>query len=99
MRGSIVKAYVVLASEAQANQHKVRELQDFVKQEIAPYKYPREIEFVTELPRTHNGKLRRTQLLSVVSGQAVPRQRRLPCSDNDLHDEALNRGFGEGPVT
>lgn len=62
-RGSIVKAYVVLAPGAPADQHKVRELQDFVKQEIAPYKYPRAIEFVTELPRTHNGKLQRAQLL------------------------------------
>ncbi|WP_263399589.1 AMP-binding enzyme [Saccharopolyspora pogona] len=38
---------------------KIAELQDFVKQRIAPYKYPRAIEFLEALPRTSNGKLRR----------------------------------------
>ena len=40
----------------------VRELQDFVKREIAPYKYPRAIEFVEQLPRTETGKLQRYKL-------------------------------------
>ena len=56
-RGHIVKAYVVSAGEVTAE-----ELQDFVKAEIAPYKYPREIEFVAELPKTATGKLQRFRL-------------------------------------
>jgi 2-aminobenzoate-CoA ligase len=58
-RGTIVKAYVVLAGGAVLP---VRELQDFVKAEIAPYKYPRQIDFVAELPRTLTGKLQRYRL-------------------------------------
>jgi 2-aminobenzoate-CoA ligase len=61
-RGAIVKAYVVLASGVPTTEQTAHELQDFVKQQIAPYKYPRSIEFVTELPHTHNGKLRRSEL-------------------------------------
>jgi len=56
-RGHIVKAYVVSAGEVSA-----LELQDFVKAEIAPYKYPRAVEFVTELPKTATGKLQRFRL-------------------------------------
>ena len=56
-RGMIVKAYVVSAGPVTA-----AELQDFVKAEIAPYKYPRAVEFVTELPRTATGKLQRFRL-------------------------------------
>ena len=61
-RGALVKAYVVLASPAGEVAGKARELQDFVKAEIAPYKYPRAIEFVEELPRTATGKLQRFRL-------------------------------------
>jgi 2-aminobenzoate-CoA ligase len=63
-RGHIVKAFVVLRDPAEASEDLVRELQDFVKQEIAPYKYPRAIEFVPELPRTETGKLQRYKLRS-----------------------------------
>jgi 2-aminobenzoate-CoA ligase len=56
-RGHLVKAYVVSAGEVSAV-----ELQDFVKAEIAPYKYPRAVEFVTELPKTATGKLQRFRL-------------------------------------
>ena len=64
-RGHIVKAFVVLREpNARQAEDLVRELQDFVKQEIAPYKYPRAIEFVTELPRTETGKLQRYRLRS-----------------------------------
>jgi 2-aminobenzoate-CoA ligase len=59
-RGHIVKAYVVLGADAGAVS--VTELQDFVKAEIAPYKYPRAVEFVTELPKTATGKLQRFRL-------------------------------------
>jgi 2-aminobenzoate-CoA ligase len=64
-RGHIVKAYVVSAGAVTAG-----ELQDFVKAEIAPYKYPREIEFVTELPKTATGKLQRFRLRAPSSESA-----------------------------
>ncbi len=61
-RGHIVKAFVVLRDGSEAGPQMVRELQDFVKREIAPYKYPRAIEFVEQLPRTETGKLQRYKL-------------------------------------
>ncbi len=61
-RGAIVKAYVVLRPGAAADPATAAALQDFVKQTIAPYKYPRAVEFVTELPRNSSGKLRRAEL-------------------------------------
>jgi 2-aminobenzoate-CoA ligase len=61
-RGEIVKAFVVLTEEQAASDQMRRELQDYVKSRIAPYKYPRAIEFVTELPRTSTGKLQRSRL-------------------------------------
>jgi 2-aminobenzoate-CoA ligase len=62
IRGRIVKAYVVLRPGFPAGPERVKELQDFVKAEIAPYKYPRAIEFVDSLPRTETGKLQRFRL-------------------------------------
>jgi 2-aminobenzoate-CoA ligase len=66
-RGTIVKAFVVLrrAQDEGADEALVTELQDFVKARIAPYKYPRAIEFVAELPRTQTGKLQRFKLRTV----------------------------------
>jgi 2-aminobenzoate-CoA ligase len=63
-RGEIVKAFVVVKKDAGAMDHETlrRELQDYVKAQIAPYKYPRAIEFVSELPRTSTGKLQRSRL-------------------------------------
>jgi 2-aminobenzoate-CoA ligase len=61
-RGHIVKAFVVLHEHAQANPPTVKSLQDHVKNEIAPYKYPRAIEFVETLPHTDTGKLQRFRL-------------------------------------
>ena len=61
-RGTIVKAFVVLRETADAGNELVAELQDFVKQRIAPYKYPRAIEFVAALPRTETGKVQRFRL-------------------------------------
>jgi 2-aminobenzoate-CoA ligase len=60
-RGQIVKAFVVLKPGASAT---TQGLQDHVKQTIAPYKYPRAVEFVAELPKTHTGKLQRFKLRS-----------------------------------
>ncbi len=61
-RGHVVKAFVVLNKSVASSEELVKELQDFVKREIAPYKYPRRIEFVDALPRTATGKLQRYQL-------------------------------------
>ena len=61
-RGQIVKAFVVLREGHPADAVMTRALQDFVKQTIAPYKYPRAIEFRTALPRTETGKLQRFRL-------------------------------------
>ena len=58
-RGVIVKAYVVLNEGFTPDAALIATLQDYVKQEAAPYKYPREIEFVEQLPRTETGKLQR----------------------------------------
>jgi 2-aminobenzoate-CoA ligase len=64
-RGMIVKAYVVLASSATACEELTSELQDHVKQAIAPYKYPRAIEYVAQLPKTETGKLKRFALRQI----------------------------------
>jgi 2-aminobenzoate-CoA ligase len=61
-RGMVVKAFVVLRPGHTGDAAMVAALQDFVKQTIAPYKYPREIEFRTSLPRTETGKLQRFRL-------------------------------------
>ncbi len=62
LRGEIVKAYVILAPGYTASERLAEELQEHVKTVTAPYKYPREIEFVTELPKTISGKIRRVEL-------------------------------------
>jgi acetyl-CoA synthetase len=62
LRGTVVRAVVVLAPQAAPTPETVRMLQDHVKATTAPYKYPRRIDFVDELPRTPSGKLRRAQL-------------------------------------
>ena len=61
-RGEIVKAFVILAPGHTGSDALVRELQEHVKRVTAPYKYPREIEFVAELPKTVSGKIRRVEL-------------------------------------
>jgi 2-aminobenzoate-CoA ligase len=61
-RGTIVKAFVVLRDMRHADPATVKELQDHVKATIAPYKYPRAVEFVEALPRTETGKVQRFKL-------------------------------------
>jgi len=61
-RGMIVQAFVVLREGASASQDKAAELQEFAKRSIAPYKYPRVVEFVAELPKTISGKTQRYRL-------------------------------------
>jgi 2-aminobenzoate-CoA ligase len=62
IRGQIVKAFVVLADGLEAGPERVAELQELVKAKIAPYKYPRAIQFLPSLPRTNTGKLQRFKL-------------------------------------
>ncbi|MEJ5127802.1 benzoate-CoA ligase family protein [Comamonas sp. MYb21] len=63
-RGQIVKAFVVLRPGFAADADMVKTLQDFVKSTVAPYKYPRALDFVAQLPRTATGKLQRFRLHS-----------------------------------
>ena len=62
MRGEVVKATVVLAKGFEPSEELKKELQNHVKSVTAPYKYPRVIEFVTELPKTTSGKIKRTAI-------------------------------------
>ena len=63
IRGNVVKAYVVLKDEIDPNsQDLIKELQSHVKEMTAPYKYPRKIEFIDELPKTTSGKIKRVDL-------------------------------------
>ncbi|MFB6069727.1 MAG: acyl-CoA synthetase [Halanaeroarchaeum sp.] len=61
-RGTVVKAYVVLVDGYDPSETLAEEIQAFMKSETAPYKYPRRIEFVDELPKTSSGKIRRIEL-------------------------------------
>lgn len=62
MRGQIVKAFVVLANSYEASNDLTESFQDYVKEHIAPYKYPREIEYIESLPKTETGKVKRGEL-------------------------------------
>jgi 2-aminobenzoate-CoA ligase len=78
-RGQLVKAYVVLRDGHVPGDELRKELQDFVKAAIAPYKYPRALEFVEQLPRTQTGKLQRFRLRDREGGeQNAARQEPLP---------------------
>jgi 2-aminobenzoate-CoA ligase len=69
-RGQIVKAYVLLRSGFTGDAATTKVLQDYVKATIAPYKYPRAVEYVTVLPRTQTGKLQRFELRRMASDAA-----------------------------
>ena len=62
LRGNVVKATIVLRPGFAASEELKKELQNHVKKETAPYKYPRVVEFVDELPKTVNGKIRRVEI-------------------------------------
>ena len=66
-RGQLVKAFIVLKTGQAGDAALTKTLQDFVRAEIAPYKYPRLIEYVTVLPRTDTGKLQRFRLRETVT--------------------------------
>jgi 2-aminobenzoate-CoA ligase len=70
-RGQIVSAYVVLRNGVAGSSATATELQEFVKQQIAPYKYPRAITFLPALPRTATGKLQRFRLREDAPGQTA----------------------------
>jgi 2-aminobenzoate-CoA ligase len=74
-RGQCVKAFVVPQVGTQSGAALVKELQEFVKRSIAPYKYPRAVEFVESLPRTESGKLQRFSLRKNVIREAGPPKR------------------------
>jgi 2-aminobenzoate-CoA ligase len=71
-RGMVVKAYVVLRPEQAADAAMAQALQEHVKREIAPYKYPRAVEFVAELPKTQTGKLQRFVLRRMAERPTTP---------------------------
>jgi len=72
-RGQIVKAYVVLRAGQSGDAAMTRTLQDHVKATIAPYKYPRAIDYVAALPKTQTGKLQRFELRRQAAEQAAQR--------------------------
>jgi 2-aminobenzoate-CoA ligase len=61
-RGHIVKAFIVLRKGENGSDDLSRAIQDFVREAIAPYKYPRAVEFIDELPKTQTGKVNRAML-------------------------------------
>jgi 2-aminobenzoate-CoA ligase len=61
-RGQIAKAFIVLRRPEEASAQLAQAIQDYVKETIAPYKYPRAVEFVADLPRTETGKIQRAAL-------------------------------------
>lgn len=65
VRGEIVKAFIVLAPGYKPSDDFIRDIQEFAKKKTAPYKYPREIEFVDELPKTVSGKIKRAVLRKI----------------------------------
>ena len=62
IRGQVVKASIVLTKGTEGTDALKKEIQNYVKQRTAPYKYPRIVEFRTELPKTTSGKIIRNQL-------------------------------------
>ena len=68
LRGELVRAYVILAPGYEPSDELKKEIQNFVKNQTAPYKYPREIEFREALPKTISGKIRRNELRAEAKG-------------------------------
>ena len=90
IRGKVVKATIVLAEDwkARKGDDLVKELQNYVKTHTAPYKYPRQVEFVDELPKTISGKIRRVEIRSTDNTKAEESLRKIR--------EAI---FGEAPAS
>ena len=62
VRGQVVKATIVLTKGTEGTEELKKEIQQYVKKNTAPYKYPRIVEFIDELPKTISGKIRRVEL-------------------------------------
>ena len=62
VRGMVVKAFVVLRPGFEPSDALATEIQEYAKRTVAPYKYPRKIEFITALPKTTSGKIKRREL-------------------------------------
>ena len=62
IRGQVIKASIVLVKGKEASEDLKKEIQTYVKKHTAPYKYPRIVEFMDELPKTVSGKIRRVEL-------------------------------------
>jgi acetyl-CoA synthetase/medium-chain acyl-CoA synthetase len=93
-RGQIVKAFVVLTPGVEPSNELASALQEHCREVTAPYKYPREVEFVDELPKTRSGKIRRVELRQLEeqrAGIAPPTPVAIvePKPDTDLEEEAL----------
>ncbi|WP_336660977.1 AMP-binding protein [Leucobacter sp. USHLN153] len=71
LRGSLVTAFIVLTEGTDPSPATAKEIQDFVKQQIAPFKYPREIRFVSELPKNPSGKLQHFKLRELLAQEAA----------------------------
>jgi 2-aminobenzoate-CoA ligase len=87
-RGQLVTAFVVPAAGVTGSGALVKELQDYVKSQLAPYKYPRAVEFVTELPRTLTGKIQRFRLRAAASQHAAGAKADATQSDVSFHEPA-----------
>ncbi len=68
-RGHLVKAFVVLKPDFERSPEMVKKLQEWVKEQLAPFKYPRAVEFVDSMPRTATGKLQRFVLREREAGR------------------------------
>ena len=62
VRGQVVKAIIVLTKGTEGTDALKKEIQNYVKKNTAPYKYPRIVEYVDELPKTFSGKIRRVEI-------------------------------------
>jgi 2-aminobenzoate-CoA ligase len=89
-RGTIVKAYVVLVEGVPRTEETARGLQDFVKHEIAPYKYPRAVEFLDSLPRTNTRKLQRFKLRDMARTAAAASATERPTPSGDQGATVVN---------
>jgi acetyl-CoA synthetase len=89
IRGKVVKATVVLARGYEPSPELTKELQNWVKKETAPYKYPRIVEFVDELPKTIGGKIKR-KLIRTRDG-VVDDKVHSPASDTSHADESWHK--------
>ncbi|RLF60514.1 MAG: acetyl-CoA synthetase, partial [Thermoplasmata archaeon] len=74
IRGAVVKAYVILTPGYTPSEELTKELQEHVKKTTAPYKYPRIIEYVNELPKTLSGKIKRAELRKLAEQQMKEKQ-------------------------